>query len=302
MTRFGTLLIVGTLMATIGAAVFVWEWPNRADFDTPGRAVSSLERVLRAGNVSAAESILGTKAEKFLVDADGERDQARINKFISAMASREMLVASSATSEVLVVGFDEWPFPFPLVKTADHWHFDSKAGESEIVARHVGEDELSTIEACKAFVDAEREYGSASHGHVLSYARHLASTEGSEDGLYWSRQEGAQSSPLGPAFAHAEIATDRRLASSRPFHGYYFRVLTAQGPAARDGAYSYLAHGKMIGGFALIAFPALYRVSGVMTFIVNQDGVVYQKDMGAQTEALALRMAAYDPGRGWAKT
>lgn len=301
MTELGKQLIFWSLVASAGVAVVALEWPSRVDFDSPGRAVSSLVLVLQADDPSEAKPILGAKADKFLTDANGDVDRARIAKFISALSARETLVPSGATSEILVVGLDAWPFPVPLVKDDGAWHFDSRTGEREIIARHIGENEISAIEACKAFVDAEREYGSASHGQVLSYAQRIASTKDSEDGLYWPHKEGVQSSPLGPAFANAEISTSGKSSLQRPLHGYYFRILTAQGPSARDGAYSYLAHGKMIGGFALVAFPARYRASGVMTFTVNQDGVVFQKDMGAETEARAMRMTAYDPSRGWTK-
>jgi len=202
---------------------------------------------------------------------------------------------------MVLVGPDDWPFPIPLVKESDGWRFNSDAGKRELLARRIGRNEIDAINECKAFVDAEREYAAADHGDgVLKYAQHLNSSRAREDGLYWISGKHAARSPLGPAFAKAEAGPGG--GNAQPYNGYYFRILTAQGPAARGGAFSYLAHGKMIGGFALIAYPAKYGSTGIMSFIVNDDAVAFEKDLGTDTSAIAGKMKSFDPDEGWTRT
>jgi hypothetical protein len=203
----------------------------------------------------------------------------------------------------LQVGADKWPFPFPLQQKGARWHFDSSAGAEEIINRRVGENELDAIQACLAFVDAEREYYSRNpQGEpLLQYAQKLASTEGHKDGLYWPTTGDEPLSPLGVQFARArgEGYFEKGVQPGTGYRGYIYRLLTAQGPNAAGGAYDYLVNGKMIGGFALLAFPVEYGNSGVMSFIVNHDGVVYSKDLGPDTAKAASAIAAFDPDSGW---
>jgi hypothetical protein len=210
------------------------------------------------------------------------------------------------TRATLNTGSDDWPFPIPLVKDKDGWRFDTHAGKEEILSRRIGRNELAAIETCRAYVDAQREYYALSPqgDPLLQYAQKVASTPGKKDGLYWETNEGENQSPLGPLVASARGGGYSRVgtaggAARAPYHGYYYKILTAQGPHGRDGAYNYLAHGKMIGGFALVAYPAEWGNSGIMTFIVNQDGVVFQKDLGPKTRALAQAMTTYDPDSTW---
>jgi Protein of unknown function (DUF2950) len=183
--------------------------------------------------------------------------------------------------------------------------FDTAAGAHEVLARRIGQNETNAIQACLAYVDAQRDYASVDRGDgVLDYARRFVSTKGKTDGLYWPTKPGAPQSPLGPLFAAARdqgYALDgpRATDAPAPYHGYYYRILEGQGPGAKGGAYDYVVKGKMIGGFALVAVPATYRVSGVTTFVVNQDGTVFQKDLGPDTAAIAQKMTRFDPGAGW---
>jgi hypothetical protein len=259
----------------------------------------------RAKDMAALDKILGPDGRDILHSGDEQADKNALGRFVAAYDANHKLVADSTTHSTLLVGADDWPLPIPIVKVADGWRFDTAAGRTELLARRIGRDELSTIEACKAFVDAQREYASADHGDgLLDYAQRFISTPGKKDGLYWPAKQGEEQSPLGPLFVKAQAAgyAPGKSGAPQPFNGYYFRILSGQGSAAKGGAYSYLAHGKMMGGFALIAYPASYRVSGVMTFIVNQDGDVFQKDLGPTTSADAARIKDFNPDSGWKKS
>jgi hypothetical protein len=206
---------------------------------------------------------------------------------------------------VIHVGTDDWSFPIPLVKVGEGWRFDPRQGREEIVARRIGRNEIYTMQTCLAYVDAQREYYSEDHDGdgLLEYAQHFASTPAKRDGLYWPTKTGEPPSPLGDLVVRARAEGYRRDQSGgpTPFYGYLYRILTAQGPGAEGGEYDYIVRGHMIAGFALVAFPAQYGVSGVMTFIVNHDGVVYQKDLGPGTRAAALAMRKFNPDGTWAK-
>ena len=299
MTRFGKILISLVAVVSLVAAIVLWRRPAIAEFESPRRAVTAFVLVLQADNTAAAQAILGPAGERLINTADGQPDRPAIRKFISAYSSRATIIPQGKRGAILEVGKDDWPFPIPLAKGAIGWHFDARAGKRELAARRIGQDELSTIQSCKAFVDAEREYALVRRGAVFSYARRIASARGGTDGLYWPAMPGKPPSPLGPVFSRAEISAPENSGNAEPFHGYYYRILTAQGSSADGGAYGYLARGKMIGGFAVIAYPSEYRVTGVMTFIVNQAGIVFQRDLGPQTPAIVSRIKAYDPGEGW---
>jgi len=209
------------------------------------------------------------------------------------------------------VGKDDFPFPIPIVKKGQLWFFDTQAGKEEILNRRIGRNELSTIQACLAYVDAQREYARRDReaGSLMEYAQRFASSPGKKDGLYWETKEGESPSPLGPLVAQAvkegyKKKEDEKQAKGQtliPYHGYYYKILKAQGNNAPGGAYDYVVKGKMIGGFAMVAYPAQYGVSGVMTFVVNHDGVVYEKDLGKETEKIASAMKKFDPDKTWKK-
>jgi hypothetical protein len=270
-------------------------------FASPEEATGALVAALRAGDVTALVRIFGSDGRALLVSGDPVLDRQSRERFLNAYDTTSKLVAAGATT-VLHVGPDEWPFPIPLVKQGDRWQFDVHRGRDEILARRIGRNELYTIETCLAYVDAQREYYTVDRNGdgILEYARRFASTPGARDGLYWPTQPGERPSPLGELVVRAREEGYRREADKpTPFHGYFYRILTAQGPSAPGGAYDYVTRGHMMAGFALVAFPARYGVTGVMTFIVNHDGIVHQKDLGPRTRAVVLAMRTFDPDRTW---
>jgi hypothetical protein len=204
---------------------------------------------------------------------------------------------------VLIVGNEGWPFPVPLVKAANGWRFDTAAGRQEVLSRRIGRNELAVIQICRTYVEAQRIYAASGHDGQAAgvYATKFRSDPGKQNGLYWPAGRKERRSPLGDLVANA-AAEGRSIGEGpapAPFHGYHFKILTAQGPAASGGAKSYVAEGRMSGGFALVAWPARYGVTGIMTFVVNQDGSLHEKDLGAGTAATAKAMKAYDPGAAW---
>jgi hypothetical protein len=216
------------------------------------------------------------------------------------------LVHEGEGKYVLEVGHDFWPFPIPIVKRGGQWFFDLEAGKQELLNRRIGRNELSTLESVRAYVEAQREYARRDRtgDEVLEYAQRLMSTPGTKDGLYWPANLDGAISPLGPLVGQAQnegyrVKSKGDGTERTPFHGYYFKVLTRQGKHAPGGKYNYIINGHMIGGFALVAWPAEYGDSGIMTFIVNQQGRVYQKDLGPKTESIASRMDRYDPDSTW---
>jgi hypothetical protein len=270
-------------------------------------ANEAVERFVAAGrkkDMAALGRILGKDGRDILHSGDAQADSNALGRFVTAYDARHKLVDVGGGRMALLVGTDDWPLPIPVVKTAEGWQFDAASGRAELLARRIGRNELATIEACKAFVDAQREYASVDRGDgALTYAQRFLSTPGKKDGLYWLPKKGEAPSPLGPLFVKAQAAgyEPGKNATPQAYNGYRFRILLAQGPAAKGGSYSYLAHGKMMGGFALIAYPASYGVSGVMTFIVNHDGTVFQKDLRAKTEAAAAQIMTFNPDAGWKK-
>jgi DUF2950 family protein len=278
---------------------------------TPGKRFASAEEAtqalvaaLRSGETKASIAVLGSDARTLLSSGDAVSDRQSREKFLKAYDAANRLIPYG-TRTVLEVGTDYWPFPIPIVKDGDRWRFDTQKGREEILARRIGRNELYTIETCLAVVDAQREYYAQDRNGdgILEYAQQFASTPGKHDGLYWPTQPGEPPSPLGALVARARAEGYRRSKSGpTPLHGYIYRLLTAQGPAAPDGAYSYIAKGHMIAGFAVVAHPAQYGASGVMTFIVNHDGVVYQKDLGPKTATIAGAMRTFNPDAGWTKS
>jgi hypothetical protein len=276
--------------------------PHRS-FATPQDAAQALVIAAKADDTRALLEVLGSAAAPVIDSSDPVRDRRAREQFAQAYETAHTFVDAADDTKTLQVGADQWPFPFPLRRHGDSWRFDSSAGAEEIINRRVGENELHAIQACLAFVDAEREYYSRNPQNtpLLQYARILQSSQGQKDGLYWPTTRGEELSPLGEEFARArsEGYFEEGASRNQPYRGYVYRLLTMQGPHAAGGAYDYLVNGEMIGGFALIAVPADYGNSGVMTFIVNHDGVVFSKDLGPDTAKIAGAIATFDPDASW---
>jgi hypothetical protein len=274
-------------------------------FATPEEAVSALVNATAAESGDALRAIFGPAAAD-LENPDRVQATNEFNAFTAALNATNLLVHESDTKCVLEVGTNFWPFPVPIVKKEGRWFFDTQAGEEEVFHRRIGKNELATLEVMRAYVDAQREYASRDRNgdEVLEYAQRLASTPGAKDGLFWPPDLDGEISPLGPMVAEAQGEGYRMQrkdpdSAPEPFHGYFFKILTRQGKHAPGGKYGYIINGHMIGGFALVAWPAEYGVSGIMTFIVNQQGRVYQKDLGPKTGKIAAALKEYDPDLTW---
>jgi hypothetical protein len=273
-------------------------------FGTPEEAAKTLVETVRNGDVDALLAIFGPEGKDLLESSD--RATARMNQqvFTIAAAERWYLEDAAPNRKTLVIGNEEWPFPVPLVKDAAAWRFDTAAGKEEILARRIGRNELDTIATLRAYVTAQQRYAAQARDGKPSgiYATKLASDPGKQNGLYWPTTKGQPRSPLGELVAQAAEegrAIDNASAQPAPFHGYLFKILTAQGPAASGGARSYIVKGEMSGGFAMVAWPAQYDATGVMTFIVGSDGSIRQKDLGPGTDAAARKITAYNPDSSW---
>jgi hypothetical protein len=250
-------------------------------------------------------AIFGVEAKEVIFSGDPVSDKQRREQFIQAYDQKNGLI-KEGDKMVLTVGEKDWPFPIPLAKKGDQWFFDTKAGKEEILNRRIGQNELSTIQTMLAIVDAQREYAmnDLDGDGVLEYAEKFMSDAGKKNGLYWETKEGEEPSPLGEiaAGARAEGYTGKGSKDKpSPFHGYYFRMLKKQGKQAPGGAFDYMVKGQQIGGFAVVAYPAIYGNSGVMTFVVNHEGEVYQKDFGKNTAKTAKAMTQFDPDKTWKK-
>ena len=278
---------------------------HQQNFTSPEDALKAVVADLKSGNLSGLARIFGPDIEPVLHSGDPVADKNGREKFL-AWAGETHHFDGSGDTLTLVIGKDDWPFPIPLKKVDDRWRFDTTAGKEEILNRRIGQNELSTIQTMLAIVDAQRDFANLhrQQNGAAEYAQHILSTPGKRDGLFWPTAAGEPESPLGPLVAEAHAAGYRRGTKeegSTPYHGYFFKTLTSQGPNAPGGAADYIVNGRMIGGFAVIAWPARWDDSGVMTFIVNHEGVVYQKDFGPQTAELAPAVTSFDPGPGWQK-
>jgi hypothetical protein len=279
---------------------------GQQQFASPDEAVNALVAAAKARDTNTLHAIFGPAAHE-LVSPDIVQTSNESETFLRCLTEKAALVRQSDTNAVLQLGADGWPFPIPLVKQPyGKWLFDTLAGKEEILNRRVGRNELGAIRVCRAYVDAQREYASQprSSDGVLEYAQHLRSAPGKHDGLYWPVGADGELSPLGPLIAQAHGEGYRRQTkimteAQSPYRGYYFKILTRQGRHAPGGNYNCIINGHMIAGFALVAWPAEWGNSGVMTFIVNQQGKVYQRNLGAKTSVIAPRMTTYDPDASW---
>jgi len=292
------LLVVVMFEGTAAAAQ-----AKQKTFETPEAAVGALIQALRDNNEKELLALLGPGSETLISSGDEVEDREQSAQFVRLYDEKNSLEKAGEKKMILHVGNNDWPFPIPIVKTGKDWRFDTKLGKEEILSRRIGRNELNTIQTCLAVVDAEQEYATRDRegSGLLEYAQKFHSDKGKKDGLYWEVKPGEKPSPLGPFFAKAQGEGYKKKGKAAPYNGYFFRILTAQGKDAHGGAYSYLVKGKMVGGFALVAYPASYGVSGVKTFIVNHEGVVYQKDLGRDTAKKARSMRDFNPDKTWEK-
>jgi hypothetical protein len=271
-------------------------------YPDPTAATDALVVAARSGDVKAVLAVLGDRSKAFLVSGDPVSDRAALARFVDLYDRSHELSSPSETTRTLAIGDDAWPFPIPLAKGKTGWSFDTARGEKEIFARRVGQNELDVIQVCIGYVEAQRDYlaRNPDGASVPHYADRLLSSARKRDGLYWQSSPGEPESPMGPAVSGAmgEGYTLKRGANA-PYHGYHFRLLTAQGPHADGGKLDYREGGQLTRGFALVAWPASYEKSGVMSFLVNQSGVVLEKDLGRNTASIASGMKRFDPDASW---
>jgi hypothetical protein len=306
MYRFVFAIIAAAIiLAGFYQSAFAADAKQRS-FKSPEEAVNALVGAVKGNDTKELLAILGPEGKELIFSGDQVADRAGRDRFVKAYEEMNKLVSENDKRVILHVGNEEWPFPLPVVKKGENWFFDTKAGKEEILNRRIGRNELNAIQVCQAYVDAQREYimEDRDENKLLEYAHKFMSDKGQKNGLYWEAKEGEEQSPLGPLIAKAagEGYTGKRPVGRRdPYHGYYYRILKSQGKNAPGGEYDYVVNGKMIGGFALVAYPDQYGKSGIMTFIVNQEGVVYQKDLGKETEKIATAMKKFDPDKTWKK-
>jgi hypothetical protein len=295
-------LLMWLLMPALAVAAPV----QRQTFATAEDAVAALIAAVGTDTPAALIGVLGPSAEKLVSSGDANADAIARKHFLDNFATKHALVADGPDRMVLQVGADDWPMPLPIVQQDGRWHFDSAEGAQQIIDRRIGRNEIDAIRVSLAYVDAQQDYFARAKaaGGPGEYAQRLVSSAGAEDGLYWQPAEGEPESPLAPLVNQAiDEGYPGELVSGHavPYDGYYFRILKRQGPDAPEGAKNYVVDGRMTGGFALVAWPATYGASGIMTFLVNQDGVVFQKDLGPHTAERIAAMTSFDPDLSWAR-
>ena len=275
------------------------------DYNSPEDAVKALVEALSANDEKLLLAIFGDfpSNRQLISSGDEVADKDARERFVHAYQEKNRIVMVSASKAVLEIGNDDWPFPIPIVKAGKVWHFSAKDGGQEILNRRIGKNELSAIQVCLAYVDAQREYASKDRNGdgVLEYAQKFLSDPGTKDGLYWETKEGEEQSPLGPLIGEAKKGGYKKKSGNEPtpYQGYFYKILKAQGKHAPRGAYDYVISGRMTGGFALVAYPAGYGSSGIKTFIISHDGVVYEKDLGKETASIAQGIKQFNPDSSW---
>jgi hypothetical protein len=296
--------------ARIGAFSSATIWPseahkkNQGTYKTPEDAVDALVEALSTNDEKKLLAVFGPESKTLISSGDEVADKAGRERFLQAYQEKNQIEKVGGKKAVLEVGNEAWPFPIPIVKeSGGEWRFDTRRGKQELLNRRIGNNEISTIQVCLAYVDAQREYASKDRNGdgVLEYAQKFLSEPGKTDGLYWEAGEGEEQSPLGPLIGEAQKQGYKKKQGNEPspYHGYLYKILKAQGRNAPRGAYNYVIDGRMVGGFAMVAYPARYGSSGIKTFIVSQDGVVYEKDLGNKTLSIAQAMMTFDPDKSW---
>lgn len=297
------------ILLAVGSAGDLAAQGGAKAFETPQKAIAALIEAAKKKDADELVNVLGPATREWIISGDKVRDEEVRASFVAAYDAWHMLQIENDASATLYVGEDDFPFPLPMVKSAAGWLFDPEQGREEILARRIGENELNTIQVLLAIVDAQRDYASVDRNDdgLREYAARFGSSEGKHDGLYWPSREGEAESPLGPlvVVASAEGYTPGAMGAgngeTNAYHGYRFKLLTKQGADAPGGARDYLVDGKMVGGFAVLAWPVKYGASGIVTFAVNHDGIVYETDLGPQTGAAVRDMDTLNPGQGWTR-
>jgi hypothetical protein len=294
------VITIGLLLMASSAGSSLAQQKDQKTFATPEAASQALLAAAKSGDEKALIEVLGPDAKEVISSGDADEDAKSREHFVKRYEEMSRLVQEPDGTVSLYIGERNWPYPIPLRKKNNVWYFDTEAGKTEILYRRVGYNEVSAIHICNELVAAQKEYY-AKQNNV--YAQKIFSDEGKQDGLYWKADNGAPQSPIGPlvAWAVSDQYAKSRGGKPVPYRGYYFHVLTAQGKNVSGGAKNYIADGKMTQGFAFVAYPAMYRTSGVMTFVVNSDGVIYEKDLGKKTDELAQAMKEYNPDSHWHK-
>jgi hypothetical protein len=271
-------------------------------FASPDKAFGMLIAAVKSGDAGQLAAIFGP-AVKDIFPADEEANAKARERFIKAYDVKQRLENIGTNKVILHVGDNDWPWPVPVIKAGNRWRFDTKAGMKEIIARRIGKNEISVVQVCLAYVDSQLEYASEHRVKGIGeYEQHLASDPDKKNGLSWDSKDGEKPSLLGPMVAGAcKTEMKRMIRQYSPYHGYYYKILKSQGKDAPGGSYDYVVDGRMIGGFAMVAYPAVYGSSGITTFIVNKDGIIYQKDLGNDTEKIAESMDSYNPDSSWKK-
>jgi Protein of unknown function (DUF2950) len=296
-----TMFAVGALSSGGAAAA------GQKTFASPEAAADALAAAWRSGSKRELLVIFGPEGERLVSSGDPVAEKQARERLASSYAEEHRLETEGARKVVIILGKDEWPYPIPLVRQGTGWRFDLNAGAEQIIERRIGRNELNAIEVCRAYVEAQRDFAAKDRlsDGLHEYARRVVSSEGKHDGLYWptsqGEEEGEEESPLGPLVAAAE-AQGYSAASAEgqaPFHGYFYRILTRQGKSVPGGAQDYVVNRHLTGGFALVGFPAKYGDSGVMTFVVNQNGIVFEKNLGPNTADIARHMTDYNPDQTW---
>ena len=298
----GRVALLASLLASLLLAPLLSQAAEQRTFATPSAAVEAFVAALKANDDAALVALFGEKHKSLVVSGDAAYDSARRGEIVAAMNTFHVLEDSSPQRVQLLIGAQAWPFPIPLVREGNSWRFATERGADEILNRRIGRNERSAMAVLRAYVAAQQEYASVDRNGdgVLQYAQKLASAPGKFDGLYWAADttKGETPSPLGPLIAEssAYLTGHKR---GDPYRGYHFRILTGQGKHAPGGAYSYVINGRMVAGTAMVAYPAEFDGTGVMTFIVNSAGKVFEKNLGKNTAAIASKMTTFDPGPGW---
>jgi hypothetical protein len=300
--RFAKFALMSIPLLIILVAAGPSSSPTQAIFHTPDEAATALKRAFKLQDMEQVKAIFGSQGVEAVASGDPVADRHDREVIALAMDQSWRWSPHGDDGKVLIIGDEKWPFPVPLIQTSGGWMFDSEAGKHEVLARRIGGNELGVISLCRDYVGMQKEYATQPHDGKPAglFAQRMRSAPGRHDGLYWPRMHGEARSPLGDTMAEAAAeGYDQDKPESSPFRGYRYRILKAQGPAAPGGQKSYVVDGAMTGGFAMVAWPAKYGFSGVMTFVVGQDGVVYQKDLGPDTGTLASGMAEYNPDDTW---